>query len=86
MIHTTFTMDHDTLMMVNALMSLSKERISTSKSKKLHKILLKKKRSQGLKAWHEQQRRLKEMEDTKYRNRSNAMKAAWAKRKAMEIN
>jgi hypothetical protein len=85
MIHTTFTMDPDTRMMVNALMSLSKERISTSKSKKLHKILLKEKRSQGLRAWHEEQRRLKEIEDIKYRNRSNAMKAAWAKRRLMQI-
>ena len=85
MIHTTFTMDPDTRMMVDALMSLGKERISTSKSKKLSKILLKEKRSQGLKAWHEEQRRLKEMEDTKYRNRSNAMKAAWAKRRLMQI-
>jgi hypothetical protein len=78
-------MDPDTRMMVDALMSLGKERISTSKSKKLSKILLKEKRSQGLKAWHEEQRRLKEMEDTKYRNRSNAMKAAWAKRRLMQI-
>jgi hypothetical protein len=85
MIHTTFTMDHDTLMMVNILMSLGKERISKSKSKKLHKILIKEKRSQGLKAWHQMNRIVKEREATKRRNRSNAMKAAWIKRKSEEI-
>jgi hypothetical protein len=79
-------MDHDTLMMVNALMSMGKERIGKTKSKKLRKILLKEKRSQSLKAWHQMNRMMKEQEATKYRNRSNAMKASWAKRKAMEAN
>ena len=78
-------MDHDTLMMVNILMSLGKERISKSTSKKLHKIILKEKRSQSLKAWHRMNRMAKEREATKHRNRSNAMKAAWIKRKSEEI-
>ena len=78
-------MDHDTLMMVNALMSMGKERIGKSKSKKLRKILLREQRSQNLKAWHQMHRMVKEREATKHRNRSNAMKKSWAKRKSEEI-
>lgn len=78
-------MDHDTLMMVNALMSMGKERIGKSKSKKLRKILLREQRSQNLKAWHQMNRMVKEREATKHRNRSNAMKKCWAKRKSEEI-
>ena len=49
--------------------------------KKQRKTLVKEIRSQNLKAWHKMQRVVKEREATKHRNRSNAMKKAWAKRK-----
>jgi len=54
--------------------------------KKQRKTLVKEKRSQNLKAWHQMRRIVKDREATKHRNRSNAMKAAWAKRKAISTN
>ena len=53
---------------------------------KQRKTLLKEKRSANLKAWHEMQRKVKEKEAIKHLNRSNAMKATWAKRKAAKAN
>ena len=66
----------------SALLSLKTPRIDKPQTNKQRKTLIKEKRSQSLKTWHHMQRKMKEKEATKYRNRSNAMKAAWAKRKA----
>jgi hypothetical protein len=49
--------------------------------KKTRKTMLKEMRAKNLKAWHKMQRTVKDREAAKYRNRSNAMKKAWAKRK-----
>ena len=54
--------------------------------KKQPKTLIKKKRAENLKAWHQMQRIMKDREATKHRNRSKAMKAVWAKRKAISTN
>ena len=75
-------MDHDTLMMVNTLLSLKTPRITEPTSKKQRKTLTKEKRSQNLKAWHQIQRAAKEREAAKKRNRSEGAKRMWAKRKA----
>lgn len=68
-----------------ALLALSTRPIMAKPalSKKQRKALIKDKRSCGLKAWHEAQRKVKDMEATKKRNRSTAMKAVWEKRKAV---
>jgi hypothetical protein len=75
----------DDLLTMKAAIGLMRLKNAVLIKKKQRKTLAKEKRSQNLKVWHEQQRRLKEIEDTKYRNRSNAMKAAWAKRRLMQI-
>lgn len=50
--------------------------------KKQRKTLIKEKRAENLKAWHQMQRNAKEREAIKHFNRSKAMKATWARRKA----
>ena len=49
---------------------------------KQRKTLLKEKRSANLKAWHQMRRNAKERDAIKHSNRSKAMKAVWARRKA----
>jgi hypothetical protein len=56
------------------------------KKKQQRKTLIKEKRAENLKAWHQMRRNAKEREAIKHRNRSNAMKATWAKRKAISTN
>ena len=69
----------------SALLSLKTPRITEPITNKQRKTLIKEKRAQGLKAWQQMQRKMKEKEATKYRNRSNAMKAAWAQRKTTGV-
>jgi hypothetical protein len=68
---------------VMGLLKLMHDR-PVKKHPKHRKTLLKEKRSANLKAWHQMQRNAKEREAIKHLNRSNAIKAAWAKRKAAE--
>jgi hypothetical protein len=50
--------------------------------KKQRKTLIKEKRAENLKAWHQMRRNAKERDAIKHSNRSKAMKAVWARRKA----
>jgi len=78
--------DNEILLTNGAVMGLLKlihERPIKNNAKQ-RKTLLKEKRSANLKAWHQMQRKVKEREAIKHLNRSNAMKAAWAKRKSAE--
>jgi hypothetical protein len=50
--------------------------------KKQRKTLIKEKRAENLKAWHQMNRDAKEKKAIKHFNRSKAMKAVWARRKA----
>jgi hypothetical protein len=65
-----------------ALAGLLKLRYGRPIKNKNRKTLLKEKRSANLKAWHQMNRDAKEKEAIKHFNRSKAMKAVWARRKA----
>jgi hypothetical protein len=65
-----------------ALAGLLKLRYGRPIKIKNRKTLLKEKRSANLKAWHQMNRDAKEKEAIKHFNRSKAMKAVWARRKA----
>jgi hypothetical protein len=67
----------------SALLALSGRSIMTKPvpKKKHRSTIVKENRANALKAWHQMQRAMKERNAAKHRNRSNAMKAAWAKRK-----
>lgn len=75
---TIFTDDQ----IASALLSLKTPRVDEPKTKKQRKTLMKEKRSQNLKTWHQIQRAVKEREAAKKRNRSEGAKRMWAKRKA----
>ena len=76
----------DGLMLLMNAPPIKKKQPKTLIKKKQPKTLIKKKRAENLKAWHQMQRIMKDREATKHRNRSKAMKATWAKRKAISTN
>ena len=77
---------NDELLTIKAVIGLMRLKSAASIKKKQRKTLTKEKRAQSLKTWHQMKRIVKDREATKHRNRSAAMKAAWAKRKATATN
>uniref|UniRef100_A0A6C0CG30 Uncharacterized protein n=1 Tax=viral metagenome TaxID=1070528 RepID=A0A6C0CG30_9ZZZZ len=77
---------NDEVLTIKAVVGLMRLKNAVPIKKKQRKTLTKEKRAQSLKTWHQMQRIVKNREATKHRNRSAAMKAAWAKRKAAATN
>jgi hypothetical protein len=75
-------MDHDTLMIVHALLSLKTPRVDKpAMKKKQRKTLIRENRAKAIKVWHEEQRKIKDIKNKRSARISAWMKAAWAKRK-----